>query len=102
MKRPVSTLCLAAAALLGGVVVAAAFEPSSGVLTEHEKILRVRDQQTTPYAMNYADEAAQTIGVREGRWEVIDTRSRYGLLPNVSGTLARGNPMLKLQWRVGQ
>jgi hypothetical protein len=102
MKRMVSTICIAAAALFGGA--AAAFEPTSGVLTEHQKILQDRDQQpAAPFAMNYTDEAAQTLGVHDGRWEAIDLGpSRSGLVPKVSGAIERGNPMIQLQWRVGQ
>jgi hypothetical protein len=104
MMRIVSAICVSAAVLSGGVAGAAGFEPTSGVLTEHEKVLRYRDQQpAAPYAMNYTDEAAQTVGVRDGRWDVIDAgTSRSGLVPNVSGGIDRGNPMIKLQWHLGQ
>ena len=99
MMRIVSAICVSAAVLIGGTTAAAGFESTSGVLTEHEKMLRYRDQQpAAPYAMNYTDEAAQTVGVRDGRWDVIDTgTSRSGLVPNVSGGIDRGNPMIKLQ-----
>jgi len=105
--RKISIISAAAAALIGGMAVAypaAGFEPTSGLLTDHEKMLKYKDQQAArPYAMNYADEAAQAIGVHDGRWDVIDTgHSRSGLMPNVSGGIGRGRPMLKLQWRVGQ
>ena len=85
MMRTVSTICVTAVAVVGGMVAAAGFEPTSGVLTEHEKILKYRDHQpAAPYAMNYTDDAAQTLGVREGRWEVIDTgSSRSGLVPSL-------------------
>jgi hypothetical protein len=103
----VSTICLTAAALIGGMVLAypaAGFEPTSGLLTDHEKMLKYKDQGAAqPYAMNYVDEAADTIGVRGGRWEVIGTGfSRSGFMPNVSSGIDRGHPMLKLQWRVGR
>jgi hypothetical protein len=103
----ISTIYVIAAALIGGMALAypaTGFESTSGLLTDHEKMLKYKDQQAAqPYAMNYADEAAQTIGVREGRWEVIDTgHSGSGLMPNVSGGIDRGNPMLKLQWRLGR
>jgi hypothetical protein len=110
--RAVLTLCLAAAALTGGTTwgfagagfSAARLDPTSGFLTEHEKILRYQDQQpATPYAMNLTDEAAQTLGIHNGRWEAFDTGpSRNGLMPNLSGGIDRGNAMIKLQWRPGQ
>jgi hypothetical protein len=106
--RKAFTVRIVAGALIGGMIAAypaAGFEPTSGLLTDHEKMLRYKDQQAAaqPYAMNYADEAAHAIGVRDGRWEVIGTGiSRSGVMPNVSGGVDRGHPMLKLQWRVGQ
>ena len=104
--RTILTLCLAAAALMGGVArasAAAGFEPTFGLLTEHETILRYQDQQPTqPYAMNFTDEAAQTLGVHDGRWEAFDTGpSRNGLTPNLSGGIDSGHAMIKLQWRPG-
>jgi hypothetical protein len=107
IMRKILTIWLTAVAFIGGAVLtypAMGFEPTSGLLTDHEKMLKYKDQQTAqPYAMNYADEAAQTIGVRDGRWYVIDAGySRGGLMPNVSGGLDRGNPALKLQWQIGQ
>jgi hypothetical protein len=105
--RTILTLCLAAIALIGGMAwafAAAAFDPTSGLLTEHEKILKYEDEQPTqPYAMNFTDEAAQTLGIHNGRWEAFDTGpSRDGLTPSLSGGIDRGNAMIKLQWRPGQ
>jgi hypothetical protein len=106
--RKALTVRIVVDALIGGMIAAypaAGFEPTSGLLTDHEKMLKYKDQQASaqPYAMNYTDEAAHTIGVRDGRWEVIGTGiSRSGVMPNVSGAIDGGNPMLKLQWRVGQ
>ena len=105
IMRTVPAVCVAAAALLGGMVsayAAAAFVPSSGLLTDHEKILKYQDQHPAqPYAMNFTDEAAQTLGVHNGRWGTTDP-PRDGLVPNLSGGVDMGNPMVKLQWRLGQ
>ena len=100
--RAVLILCLAAVALVGGMPSAFAagrFDPASGLLTDHEKILKYQDQQPTqPYPMNFSDEAAQTLGVRSGRWEAFDTGpSHNGLIPNLSGGIDRGNAIIKLQ-----
>ena len=105
--RKALTVRIVVDALIGGMIAAypaAGFEPTSGLLTDHEKMLRYKDQEAAqPYAMNYVDEAADTIGVRDGRWEVIGTGfSRSGFMPNVSSGIDRGHPMLKLQWRVGR
>jgi len=68
--------------------------------TEHQKALRFAETQSQPYAMNYADEAAQTLGVREGKWEAFTPRSSD--MPSVKGSMDSGRPMLILQWRPGQ
>ena len=65
--------------------------------TEHQRQLRFADTQTQPYAMNYMDEAARKLGVREGRWEAFEPRSRD--MPSIKGGLDGGRPMLMLQWR---
>jgi hypothetical protein len=68
--------------------------------TEHQRQLRVADSQAQPYAMNYTDEAAQALGVKDGRWEAFEPRS--GDMPSLKGGLDGGRPMLILQWRPGQ
>ncbi|HJS45803.1 MAG TPA: hypothetical protein VJ753_05320 [Rhizomicrobium sp.] len=68
--------------------------------TEHQKALRYAETQSQPYTMNYADEAAQTLGVRDGKWEAFTPRSSD--MPSVKGSLDSGRPMLILQWRSGQ
>ena len=98
--RCFGTLAFALAALVAGSASAWAFRvPDSNAPgpTEHQKRLRVADNQTQPYAMNYADEAAQTLGVRDGRWEAF--RPRSGYMPTLKGGLDGGRPMLILQWR---
>jgi len=104
--RTLLTLCLASAALIGGMVWAFAAtgpDPTSGVLTEHEKSLRYRDlQPSQAYPMNFSDEAAQTLGIQNGHWAAFDTGpSRSGLTPALSGGIDKGGVMIKLQWRPG-
>ena len=76
--------------------------PVAGVVTEHDQILKGKDQVSgQPYAMNFTDEAAQNLGLHNGRWDVIDAgHDRGGLLPTLSGGLEKGNPMIELQWRL--
>ncbi len=105
--RKVLIVCIVATAFVGGTAVAyplAGFDPASGPLTEHEKILEYQDQKPAqPYAMNLTDEAAQTMGLHNGRLDVIGPGyPDGGLMPNVSGAMDGGKPMLKLQWRLGQ
>jgi hypothetical protein len=55
----------------------------------------------SPYAMNYADEAAQTLGVRDGHMELFSSHPAPDnpLVPVVSGGLGGDGAMFKLQWR---
>lgn len=58
------------------------------------------DGPQAPYAMNYADEAAQTLGIVHGQLNVFSLRPSRGdkLMPNLSGGIDRGGVTLKLQW----
>jgi hypothetical protein len=101
--RCFGTFAFALVALAAGSVSAATFRPPDGSTawpTEHQKALRYAETQPQPYAMNYADQAAQTLGVREGKWEAFTPRSSD--MPSVMGSLDSGRPMLILQWRPGQ
>ena len=64
----------------------------------------VRDDKPSPYPMNYADEAAQNLGVRNGRMELFDAPSRddSGFAPGVSGGVDGNGAMFKLQWHPGE
>jgi hypothetical protein len=104
--RIVVTICLACAALVGGTAWACAaawIDPTHDLFTEHEKVLKYQDRQPTqPYAMSFTDEAAQTLGVKNGRWEAFDTGpSRNGLTTNLSGGIDRGHAVINLQLRPG-
>ena len=65
---------------------------------------RVYDDPRPPYAMNYADEAAQAIGVRDGQVDVFSTKSPENspYMPSFSGGLGSDGAMLKLQWHPGE
>ncbi len=64
----------------------------------------VSDEQKSPYPMNYADEAAQTLGVRDGHMDLFSTQpSRNNpFIPTVSGGLGGDGAMLRLQWHPGE
>ena len=101
--RCFGTLAFAVAALAAGSGPAWAFRLPDGNAawpTEHQRQLRFAENRTQPYAMNYADQAAQSLGVREGKWEAFSPRS--GDMPSVKGSMDSGRPMLILQWRPGQ
>ncbi|MFO1246952.1 MAG: hypothetical protein U1E93_01740 [Alphaproteobacteria bacterium] len=96
-------LALAIPALIAGTGPALAFDPvpqtNKAFPTEHQQALRVADNESPPYAMRYTDEAAQTLGMTDGKWEAYAPTSP--LLPRVNGGLDGGRPTLKLQWRPG-
>ena len=50
--------------------------------------------------MNYTDQAAQTLGIQDGKWEAFSPVQPH--MPSVNGGLDGGRPMLRLQWRPGQ
>ncbi len=66
--------------------------------------MRVQDRSPSSYPMNYADEAAQTIGVRDGHLDVFSAKpaESRSYLPTFSGGLGGDGAMLKLQWHPGQ
>ena len=97
--RCFGTLAFAFLAVAAGPVPAWAFgAPDSGP-TQHQIELRYADSQPPRYAMTYADEAAQTLGIREGQWEALP---RSGNMPSLMGSIKSGRPMLILQWRPGK
>jgi hypothetical protein len=101
--RCFGTIAFAVVALAAGSVPALGFrtpDVTTPPPTEHLRQLRFVDNQTQPYAMNYTDEAARKLGVKDGHWEAFEPRS--GDMPSLKGGLDSGRPMLILQWRAGQ
>ena len=100
--RLFGTLAFAFVAFAAGAASASPYRIPGNVAwpTEHQRALRYAETQSQPYAMNYADEAAQRLGVKDGKWEAFTPRS--GDMPSVKGSLDSGRPMLILQWRTGQ
>ena len=100
--RCFGTFALAFAALAAGSGPAGAFrfpEQNPAPITQHQKELRYADSQgTQPYAMNYGDEAAQTLGVQKGKWEAFSTQSRDPLMPSFRGGIDEGRAMIGLRW----
>ena len=65
----------------------------------HVQDARHADRDRTPYAMNYTDEAAQTLGVKDGKWEAFTTTSSNPMMPSLNAGADSGGAMIKLQWR---
>jgi hypothetical protein len=100
--RCFGTLAFAFLAVAAGPVPAWAFGALDSSLsgpTQHQIELRYADSQPQPYAMNYVDEAARTLGIREGQWEALPRSSN---MPSLMGSIKSGRPMLILQWRPGK
>ena len=66
--------------------------------TENQVDSRYADNQVQPYAMSYSDEAAQRLGVQNGKWEAFDTYSPDPMVPSLRGGVDSGAAMIKLQW----
>jgi hypothetical protein len=47
--------------------------------------------------MNYTDQMAQSLGVRDGKWEAFT--SKDPLTPSLNAGMGSSGPMLKLQWQ---
>jgi len=68
--------------------------------TERQQELRTLASHLLPYAMRYTNEAAQTLGLKDGKWE---TRTPVNpMMPRVNGGVDGGRPMARLQWQLGQ
>ena len=103
--RPVCFIAFALFAVTLTTAPAWAFtmpETNAVLPTQHQQDQRASDDQATPYAMSYTDEAAQRLGVKDGKWEAFDTRSSDPLVPSLKGGIDHGGAMISLQWRPGQ
>lgn len=101
--RQTRTLLLAAALiapLAGTAMPAWASGPDLTPQTpiRHVQDAKYADSRPSPYAMNYTDDAARTLGVKDGHWQAFDTGSSSPLVPSLNGGVDSGGAMLKLQW----
>ena len=80
---------------------AVAAEPqfNAPALIPHVQEASAAEQTKTPYAMNYTDEAAQSLGVKDGKWEAFTATSSSPILPSLNAGADSGGAMIKLQWR---
>jgi len=60
------------------------------------------DLRPSPYAMTFADEAARSLGVQNGRMDVFSTQSSSSYMPSISGGLGGDGAMLRLKWHPGE
>ncbi len=61
------------------------------------------DDTKSPYAMNYADEAAQTLGVKDRNIDLFSAKpaGNATYMPTLTGGVGGDGAMLKLQWHPG-
>jgi hypothetical protein len=95
----VRTTCFAAAALILAAMPAHAFAAkpdfNAPYPVQHAKEGALAPAQ--PYPMNYTDQMAQSLGVRDGKWEAFT--SKDPLAPSLGAGMGRSGPMLQLQWK---
>jgi hypothetical protein len=61
------------------------------------------DKPAAPYAMNYADEAVQSLDFQDGHVDLFSTHpASHSYWPGFSGGLGGDGAMLKLRWHPGQ
>lgn len=64
---------------------------------------RPPESSSTPrYPMSYAEEAAQSLGIVNGRMDLFSLEPGHGdsLTPRIHGGIEGGKATLKLQWRL--
>jgi hypothetical protein len=89
---------LIAGALIGAAAPAWGFNDPGAMApapVQHVQETRYAENQPAPYAMNYADDAARTLGMKDGRWQAYSSSGGFSL----GGGLDGGRPTLHLQWR---
>jgi hypothetical protein len=63
----------------------------------------VYDDKRSPYAMNYTDELARNLGVKDGRMDVFATHPESsGYMPSISGGVGGDGAMFRLKWHPGE
>ena len=97
--RQFRTLLFTAAALFAGAMPAhAAAKPDFNAPHPVQHVREGNLASSQPYAMNYTDQMAQSLGVKDGQWQAF--QSKDPMLPSLAGGMGSGgHPMLKLQWR---
>ena len=97
--RQIRTSVLATLALIAGAAPSYAFaKPDFNAPHPVQHVREAGLAPNQPYAMNFTDQMAQSLGVKDGQWEAF--HSRDPLLPSLNGGMGSGGqPMLKLQWR---
>jgi hypothetical protein len=100
MNRTFALLIATAALALGAAPVRAGAMPdfNPAVPSEHVREARYADTQPQRYPTTWGDEAAQRLGVQDGKWEAFRTEPSSRLEPSLNAGVDSGGAMLRLQW----
>ena len=97
MRRLFASGLVVAALLVAGPAFAFRVpDPNAAWPTPHQREAAYADRERQPYAMSYSDEAAQRLGLADGRWEAFQSQSVTG--PTLKGGLDARGAVLRLQW----
>ena len=95
-KLSVPGLTMAALLVAGPAFAFRVPDPNAPWPTPHQRDVGYADQERQPYAMNYSDEAARSLGLTDGRWEAFNSQSAGGA--TLKGGLDTHGAVLRLQW----
>jgi len=95
-KFSVSGLAVAALLVAGPAFAFRAPDTNAPVPTPHQRELGYADQERQPYAMSYSDEAARSLGLTDGRWDVFSSQPAAGA--TLKGGFDTRGAVLRLQW----
>lgn len=62
----------------------------------------IRPDNSSPYAMTYADEVAQSLGVRDGHMDLFSTAPVSSYAPSFSAGVDKDGAMLRMRWHPGE
>jgi len=63
----------------------------------------VHDEAQSPYAMTYADEVAESLGIKNRHMDVFSTPGdSSGYMPSFSAGLGSDGAMFRLKWHPGE
>ncbi len=100
MRRTHALLAAAAALIAGAAPACAGSMPDlNPVVPEHVREARYASSQPQRYPTTWGDEAAQSLGVQDGKWEAFHTEPTSRLAPSLNAGVDSGGAMLRLQWR---
>ena len=94
MRRAVIIL-----ALLTAPAAAAGLDLNPAPPIQHVAETKYAENQPQRYPTIWGDEAAQRLGVKDGKWEAFHTTPTSPLAPSLNAGVDSGGAMLRLQWQ---